>query len=524
MLRMSESSVQGSDGAVPLADVAIVMRPEDSGAVARRALAAGEVVALEDGTTFSVGGDIPAGHKLAIRAVAAGETLLKYGQPIGRASCDIRPGDHVHRHNVEPTDARVERKRKPAPAVAPAPDEPARTFEGYLRDDGRVGTRNYVAVISSANCSASVARYVADALRDVKAEFPNVDGVMAITHKTGCGISAEGENLPVLRRTLAGFANHPNVAACVLIGLGCEVNLIAEQQEYIQIGRTDRAPRAFDIQQTGGVRKTVQAGIDAVREALPQVNAIRRTTQPASKLVLGTECGGSDGASGVTANPAVGNAADRLVRQGGTAILAETPEICGAEHLLVERAVSDAAADKLLGFVDWWGEYAARWNFTVQQNLAPGNYAGGLTTIAEKSLGAIAKGGTTPLNAAYAYAERIDTPGFGFMDTPGYDPSSVTGMVAGGCNLIVFTTGRGSVFGCKPTPSLKICSNRTTYERMADDMDINAGTILDGEPVASVGERIFEELLAVASGRPTKSEAAGIGDEEFSPWDIGPFF
>jgi altronate hydrolase len=272
------------------------------------------------------------------------------------------------------------------------------------------------------------------------------------------------------------------------------------------------------------VRKTVQAGVDAVREALPRLNAMQRTTQPASKLVLGCECGGSDGSSGITANPAVGNAADRLVRQGGTAVLAETPEICGAEHLLIERAVSDAVADKVIGFVDWWEAYAAKWGFTLQQNLAAGNYEGGLTTIAEKSLGAVAKGGTTPLTGAFGFAEPIDTPGFVFMDTPGYDPVSVTGMVAGGCNLIIFTTGRGSVFGCKPSPSLKICTNTVTYERMIEDMDINAGTILTGESVASVGERIFEELLAVASGKPTKSEAQGIGDEEFAPWDYGPFF
>ena len=525
---MGKTSDSLGAGPAELTDVAILLNPDDASAVARRPLSAGQVVNGPNGQRFTVAQDIPAGHKVAVRAVEAGDTVMKYGQPIGRASRAIRPGDHVHTHNVEPGGPRAERRQIKATAPVTRYDGPKRTFEGFLRADGRVGTRNYITIISSVNCSASVARYVADECRSLLDAYPNVDGVMAITHKTGCGIAATGENFARLRRTLAGFATHPNVGAAVLIGLGCEVNQVdgVLGPPTVQIGgqSNDDGPTLLTIQQSGGIKKTVAAGVEAVRAVLPRVNAAMRTTQPASKLVLGAECGGSDGSSGITANPAVGNAADRLIAQGGTSVIAETPEIFGAEHLLAERAVSDAVADKLLGFVTWWEEYAEKWGFTLQQNLAVGNYQGGLTTIAEKSLGAIAKAGTTPLTGAYRYAERIDTSGQGFMDSPGYDPVSVTGMVAGGCNLAIFTTGRGSVFGCKPTPCLKIATNTPIYEHMTDDMDINAGTILTGESVERVGERIFEELLVVASGKKTKSEAQGIGDEEFAPWDSGPGF
>ncbi len=521
---MAESKTTRSDDRIRLTDVAIVLHPEDCAAVACRDLEAGEVFALDHGRFLTVADRIPLGHKVALRPTAAGRTLLKYGQPIGRAGRDIHAGEHIHRHNVLPPEQRDSQiHRRPVPQT-PRIDEPKRTFQGFLREDGRVGTRNYLAVIGSANCSASVCRAVADRFGDVRKEYPNIDGVIALTHKTGCGMPADGENLSVLRRTVAGMAGHPNVAASLLIGLGCEVNQIEGLEEFVRIGQGKHRPRGLTIQMAGGVTRTVETAVRTLSAELPHLNALQRTTQPADKLVLGTECGGSDSASGITANPAVGDAADRLVRQGGTVVLAETPEISGAEHLLVERSVSDDVAASLLGFVRWWSGYAQRWGCTLQQNLTHGNYAGGLTTIAEKSLGAVAKGGTSPLTNAYAYAERIATPGLVFMDTPGHDPVSVTGMVAGGCNLVVFTTGRGSVFGCKPTPSLKICSNTVTYERMAEDMDLNAGTILDGEPVASVGERIFEELLAVASGKPTRSERLRIGEEEFAPWDIGPFF
>jgi altronate hydrolase len=511
--------------AVPLSQVAVHLRPEDNTAVAARNLPAGLEV-LSNGRALTLSGRIGLGHKIALRDIKKGEAVSKYGQIIGFASEDIPAGGHVHVHNVaaEAFERDYAFCRDCPPP--PAPAEP-RSFQGYDRGDGRFGTRNYIAVISTVNCSASTSKYITDKLRttDLLGRYPNVDGVVAITHKQGCAMQYDGPDHQQLDRTLAGFAKHPNVAAYLLVGLGCETGQaihLVENQGLVQLNGSKKKPLVLTIQECGGIGKTVDAGVRAVAELLPQVNHVRRTKLPASKIVLGTNCGGSDGNSGVTANPALGVAADLLVAQGATAVIGETPEIYGAEHLLTRRAVSRAVGEKLVERIKWWEWYTGLFGAEINNNPSPGNKDGGLTTIYEKSLGAIAKGGSTALVDVVGYAEPVRGPGFVVMDTPGYDPVSMTGIVAGGANVLVFTTGRGSVFGCKPAPSIKVATNSPMYQHMIDDMDINAGVILEGTPVEEVGRRIFEEVLAVAGGKKTKSELSGVGEEEFAPWGIGP--
>jgi len=396
------------------------------------------------------------------------------------------------------------------------------TFEGFRRANGRAGTRNYLGILTSVNCSASVARFIAQAAAQsgMLDAFPNVDGVVSFTHGTGCGMAASGEGFDVLQRTQWGYAGNPNLGAVLLVGLGCEVFQISRMKQLHGIEEGD-AFRTMTIQETGGTRKTIEQGLARVKEMLPAVNAVRRETLPASGLTLALQCGGSDGYSGITANPALGVAADILVKNGGTAILSETPEIYGAEHLLTRRAKNREVGEKLVSRIKWWEAYTARTGDEMNNNPSPGNKAGGLTTILEKSLGAAAKGGSSNLNAVYQYAEQVTDKGFVFMDTPGYDPVSATGQVAGGANIICFTTGRGSAFGCKPAPSIKLATNTPLYERMTDDMDINCGDVLDGVSVEDKGQQIFEEILAVASGKKSKSEELGYGDNEFVPWQIG---
>ncbi|HYG74598.1 MAG TPA: altronate dehydratase family protein [Planctomycetota bacterium] len=512
-----------------LEDSVLRLHDSDSVVVVKRPLKAG--TALTSGSlTLTVKSDIPPGHKLAIAPVAEGGSVIKYGQIIGFARHAIAPGDHVHTHNLVLKD--FGREYDFCADVRPVNYYPAaqmRTFQGYERPDGRAGTRNYIAVISSVNCSASVSHYVADRFRtaEFKRDFPNVDGVIAFTHKGGCAIPLD-EPVRLLQRVLAGIARHPNIFGYCLIGLGCETNQVgnlvrAHQLDALRPG--EQAPAVLTIQNTGGVRKTVEAAVEAVKKLLPPANGMRRTPQPLSKLILAENCGGSDGNSGITANPALGIASDELVRYGGTSVLAETPEIYGAEHLLTRRAISREVGEKLVSLVRWWEDYARLHGGTIDNNPSPGNKEGGLTTIYEKSLGAVAKGGQSPLAAVYKYAEPITARGFCFMDTPGYDPVSMTGLVSGGCNIGVFTTGRGSVYGCKPSPCIKVATNTPLFDHMNEDMDLNAGTILDGtETLEQVGKRIFEKIISVASGENTKSELCGIGDEEFAPWMLGPTY
>jgi len=498
----------------------IRLHPEDGVVIARATLLPGAPVA--DGVAASQ--RIPAGHKVATRPHAAGEPVRRYGQIIGFATAAIAPGEHVHVHNLGMGDF----ARDYAYGVDATPTEmldPPATFQGIRRADGRVATRNYIGIITSVNCSAHVAGLIADAFRrnpftgsDPIADWPNVDGVVALTHKTGCGMSM-GEPLKVLRRTLAGYARHANFSHVIALGLGCEVNQLGPMMEEHRLsGRL----RSMDIQSMGGTRRTVEAGMAFVREVLDDANRVVRETVPASELTVALQCGGSDGYSGVSANPALGAASDLVVRNGGSVILSETTETYGAEHLLTRRSATRAVGERLVELMRWWEDYTARNGAEINANPSPGNKAGGLTTILEKSLGAMAKAGSTNLVDVVRYAEPVTAKGFTFMDTPGYDPVAATGQVAGGANIVCFTTGRGSVFGCKPAPSIKIATNTPMYQRMDEDMDVNCGTILDGEEtVQQAGARIFDLILRVASGERSKSEAADFGAAEFAPWQLG---
>lgn len=498
----------------------IRLHAEDGVVIARVALPPGTPVAPNIAARVR----IPPGHKVATRGHAPGEAVRRYGQIIGFATDAIAPGDWVHTHNLAMGDF----ARDYAYGVDARPTEPVPVpahFQGIRRADGRVATRNYIGILTSVNCSAHVAELIAQCFRrnpitgeDPLADWPHVDGVVALTHKTGCGMT-QGEPLTLLRRTLGGFARHANFSHVIGIGLGCEVNQIGGLLEEQRLaGRL----RSMDIQEVGGTRRTVERGIGFVREVLAEANRITRLPVPASELTVALQCGGSDGYSGITANPALGAASDLVVRHGGTVILSETPETYGAEHLLTRRAVSREVGEKLVALMRWWEDYTAREGAEMDANPSPGNKLGGLTTILEKSLGAMAKAGSTNLVDVVRYAEEVTAKGFVFMDTPGYDPVGATGQVAGGANLLCFTTGRGSVFGCKPTPSIKLATNTPMYQRMVDDMDIDCGTILTGEEsVQQVGERIFRHMLETASGARTKSEQFDFGAAEFAPWVLG---
>jgi altronate hydrolase len=499
---------------------ALQLHPDDDVAVALAPLGAGRRLTIGR-YAIRLSSDIGAGHKIALRGVEPGQPVRRYGQVIGFATRAIAPGDHVHAHNLAVGTMTLEYEfgadlRQP-PMVEP------RTFMGYRRAKGRAGTRNTIVVLGTVNCSAHTVRRIAERARaELLPKFPNVTDIVGLAHKSGCATRDGSPELEMLQRTMAGFANHPNVAGYLFVGLGCEVNhfegLLGTQRRRLgEIG----LPPYIGIQDSGGVAVTIDEGVAAVAELLPLADRFVREPLPLSELALGLQCGGSDGFSGITANPALGHAVDLLVAHGATAVLSETPEIYGAEHLLTRRAVSRAVGEKLIERIHWWEEYTRREGFEIDNNPSPGNKAGGLTTIFEKSLGAVAKGGSMPLQAVYEYAEQIDASGFVYMDTPGYDPVSATGQVAGGCNLLAFTTGRGSCFGFKPAPSIKIATNSATYERMRGDMDINAGRILDGTPIEEVGREIFEKLIAVASGEHSLSEAQGIGEEEFNPWILG---
>ncbi len=493
----------------------IRLHATDNVVTATRAMEAG--AAVEDQTTATL---IPSGHKIATAAIATGSAIRKYGQIIGYASRDIAPGEHVHVQNCAfaATDHAYEFGTDLRPATPAGGDR----FMGYRRENGDVGTRNYVAIVTSVNCSATAARRIADAFGPEElAEYPNVDGVCAFVHGTGCGMAGSGDGFEALQRVMWGYAKHPNHAAVLMVGLGCEMNQI---DWLLEAWGVKQGPtfQTMNIQTVAGLRKTVEMGIGRVRAMLPIANAAVRTPCPASALKVALQCGGSDAWSGITANPALGAACDLLVAQGGTGVLAETPEIYGAEHLLTRRAADRATGDRLVGLIEWWEDYTRRNHGSMDNNPSPGNKKGGLTTILEKSLGAAAKGGTTPLTAVYKYAEQVRAAGFTFMDSPGYDPASVTGQIAGGCQLVCFTTGRGSAFGSKPAPTIKVATNQTLYDRMTEDMDVNAGDILSGtSTVEAKGREIYDMFLRVASGEVTKSEAQGLGDYEFVPWQIG---
>lgn len=499
--------------------VALRLNQNDDVLIATRDIKPGTAL---PGEQIASSDSIPAGHKIAARAIATGEPVRRYDQIIGFAMCDIAAGQHVHLHNLAMRD--FERDYAFC-ADLRAESEPAAplTFSGIVRPDGRIATRNYIGIISSVNCSATVCRQIADAFRgEALAAFPNVNGVVSITHKTGCGMASNGEGIDLLRRVIAGYIRHPNFAAVLFIGLGCESNEITSLLGAEQLAVSDKL-RTMTIQDTGGTRSTIERGIELVREMLPVANQASRQPVPVSHITVGLQCGGSDGFSGITANPALGAAMDLLVAHGGTAILSETPEIYGAEHLLTRRAISREVGEKLVSRIRWWENYTTSLGGEMNNNPSQGNKAGGLTTILEKSLGAVSKGGTSNLADVVEYAQPITRHGLVFMDTPGFDPVSATGQVAGGANVICFTTGRGSVYGCKPSPSLKLATNSLMYRRMSEDMDVNCGEILDGmTTVLEAGERIFQLIIDIASGQRTKSEMHGMGEDEFAPWILGP--
>jgi altronate hydrolase len=501
------------------APLALRLSPNDDVLIAGREIPPGMQL---PGHGITAASAVPAGHKVAAHAIPAGAPVRRYNQIIGFATRDIAPGEHVHLHNL----AMREFERDYAFCADLRPETPAPQaleFMGIVRPDGRVATRNYIGVISSVNCSATVCRHIAEAFRgDALRDFPNVDGVVAITHKSGCGMASNGEAIDLLRRVTAGYLRHANFAGVLFIGLGCESNQVSSLLGAEGLQESERL-RVMTIQESGGTRATVERGIAMVHELLPLANQAQRQPLPVSHITVGLQCGGSDGYSGITANPALGAAMDLLVAHGGTAILSETPEIYGAEHLLTRRAVSREVGEKLVARIRWWEGYTARLGGEMNNNPSPGNKAGGLTTILEKSLGAVAKAGSSNLADVLQYAEPVSRHGLLFMDTPGYDPVSATGQVAGGANLICFTTGRGSVYGCKPSPSMKLATNTAMYQRMSEDMDINCGDILDGgETVQQAGERIFRRIIEIASGQRTKSEQHGFGEDEFAPWILGP--
>jgi len=501
----------------------IRLHTADDVVIARTQLISG--TQIED---FSTKGLIPPGHKVATKALNTGDAGRRYNQIIGFASKPIAAGEHVHTHNLGLGDNKGDFARDYAVGadVKPEPVKLEASFMGIKRADGRVATRNYIGILSSVNCSATAARAMADhfsrhnnpaALKD----FPNVDGVVALTHGTGCGMDTDGLGMQILQRTLTGYATHPNFAGVLVVGLGCESNQINAWLAHGNLTEGDNL-RVFSIQDTGGTAKTVAKGIALIKDMLPRANAVKREPCSAAHITIGLQCGGSDGYSGISANPALGAAVDLLVAHGGTAILSETPEIYGAEHLLTRRAVRTDIAAKLIDRIKWWEHYTEINGGEMNNNPSPGNKAGGLTTILEKSLGAVAKGGTSNLQAVCEYAEPVTAHGFVYMDTPGYDPVSATGQVAGGANLICFTTGRGSAYGCAPSPSLKLATNTALWKKQEEDMDINCGEIIDGSAtVAEMGQRIFERVLATASGEMSKSEKHGYGQNEFVPWQVG---
>ncbi|HDZ45428.1 hypothetical protein LCGC14_0193560 [marine sediment metagenome] len=499
----------------------IRLHPHDNVVVARRDIPEDTWVETEDITSRT---NVPAGYKLATRRIHQGEPVLKYSVTIGFAASDIEAGDLVHSHNVafEEFD-RDYRHAEDFVPVTPLPADQVATFEGFVRDNGQVGTRNYIAILSTVNCSATVVRKVADWFTEERmVDYPNVDGVVAFPHSLGCGMEMSGEPMALLQRTMAGYARHANFAAVLVVGLGCERNQLDGLMEEQGLN-AGRRLKTFTMQAMGGTAKTIAACIDAVRELLPEANDVRRQPVSAAHLTVGLQCGGSDGFSSITANPALGRAVDLLARHGGTAILSETPEIYGVEHTLTRRAASREVGEKLIERVLWWkNDYSVGRDVQINGKVSPGNQVGGLANIFEKSLGSSMKGGTGPLMDVYRYAEPVTAKGLVFMDTPGYDPVSITGQIAGGANLIAFTTGRGSMFGAKPAPSIKLATNTPMYERLSDDMDFNCGALLDGDcDMEEMAQRIFELMLATASGQRSRSEALGLGDNEFVPWHIG---
>ncbi len=503
----------------PLVEKTILLSHRDNVGVARQDLDLGIELVDSAGAIIRLRGAVPAGHKLALRDIPQGCHVYKYSQVIGKAGRHIQPGDWVHTHNLE---AAHEMNRHefavdhPQPPVLP--DFLPRTFRGYRRADGRVGTRNHIAVVAISNCASHVCEGIATESQLLRLE--SIDGVFALPHQEGCGHHA-GPDVDLLERTLKGIIRHPNVFAVLVVGLGCEVNSLARYTGSLLDTRYGKPAAALEIQTTGGTLKTIAEGVRRVRELAETAGTLQRSEEPAAHLVVGLNCGGSDAFSGISANPALGYASDLLVSAGGTVVLAETPEVFGAEHVLTRRAADVRTGMRLVHIINRYQEYAARFGASMNSNPAPGNLRGGITNIVEKSLGAVMKGGSTTLAAVVDYGEQVRVQGLVMMDTPGYDPVSITGLAAGGCNLIAFTTGRGSAIGFPVVPVLKIATNSRMFRRMSDNMDVNAGEIVDGvSSIQDKGIEIYKHIIDTASGEKTRSEL--LGHREFAPWRIGP--
>ncbi|MGI3170873.1 UxaA family hydrolase [Pseudooceanicola sp. C21-150M6] len=499
----------------------IRLDPLDNVVVARMPVSAGTPVPSEGVTTLQ---DVPSGHKIAARDIRKGEAVLKYNTVIGYAAEDLVPGTWMHSHNIlfdeVEKDYAFTTRYEPTDFV---PQPQRATFDGIKRPDGRVATRNFVGVFVVSAASGTVARRIAKSFKedDLKS-FPMIDGVVPYVHDQGDGMEWTGEPMDLLRRTIGGYLKHVNTGAALIIAQGDEANdleaLLADQG-------LKRGPtlQTMLVEETEGLRAAIAAGRSKIEAMLPLANACHREPCSAEHITVGLQCGGSDGFSGLSANPALGAAMDLLVKNGGTAILSETSEIFGVEHTLTQRAVTPEVGQKLVDRMNWWLEYNAGKDTQINGRVSPGNNAGGLANVLEKSLGGAKKGGNTGLMGVYKYAEPVDAHGFVFMDTPGYDPAAATGQIAGGANMVCFTTGRGSCFGSVPAPTMKLASNTPMYDRMKADMDVNCGRIIDGEiSVEDLGKEIFEQLLEHASGhQPTKSELSGMGTNEFMPWPIG---
>src|SRR5215207_4111022 len=512
-----------STQAPPIGDYAIIVSPEDNLAVVKEPTAPGLEVALRCGRIVRVNDPVPPGHRFATRDIPAGEFVLQYGQPIG-TSLGIRAGDYISHANM--TDDVPVVRDLPEDLYNPAPDYipefDRATFKGFRRADGRVGTRNFVLVVPTSMCASHEAQQIstlAEFLHYSRERYPNVDGVVAIPHNKGCGCQ-DGSTLDVMLRTLSNYADHPNVGGVILMDLGCEKTNLAKVEQYLlKRDKSFNKPVAkIGIQEVGGTQAAIEQGLREVERMLPEANRIEREECSVGELVLGVKCGGSDGFSGISANPSLGRAADTLVRSGGTVLITEVPEFCGAEHILANRAKDAATGREIYRAIDWYKEYASKFGAVLNQNPSPGNVAGGLLNITIKSLGAMSKAGTTRVEGVLDYAETPKERGLHLMQGPGYDQESTPGLVAAGATVVVFTTGRGTTIGNAIAPVVKLASNNGVFERMSRDLDLSAGNVIDGtETIDEVGARVFEHVRRVASGE-VQARAEEHKHREFQFW------
>lgn len=507
----------------PVSDYAVVVDPSDNVAVVKRETAPGLEVVMPGGRPVRLRAVVPPGHRFATRAILPGEFVLQYGQPIG-TSLGIEEGDYISHDNMS-NDVPVVRDlpedlHTPPPRYIP--EEERLTFMGFRRADNRVGTRNYVLIVPTSMCASHEAQQIsmmAEFMLYSREKYPNVDGVVAIPHNKGCGCQ-DGSTLDVMLRTLSNYADHPNVGGVILMDLGCEKTNLAYVEKYLL-----RREKSFDkpvarigIQEVGGTQAAIERGLKEVERMLPEVNRTAREERPVSELVLGVKCGGSDGFSGISANPSLGRAADLLVRSGGTVLITEVPEFCGAEHLLALRAKDAETGRAIYRMVDWYKEYASKFGAVLNQNPSPGNIAGGLLNITIKSLGAMAKAGTTRVEGVVEYAEVPKERGLHLMQGPGYDQESTPGLVAAGATVVVFTTGRGTTIGNAIAPVIKLASNNPVFERMSRDLDLSAGGVIEGtETIDEVGRRVFEHVVRVAGGE-VLAKAEEHKHREFQFW------